>query len=456
MSAAPVLPRQTTLETTETKSAVSRHDARILHSLAGLLMFTVIAFGGRERWPLFILQAGSAVLFAFWWLNQLRTAQVNIRWNPLFAPMLGFGAVLCFQLIPGTTAYWHAVYVQSLQFFSYGIVCFLLVQTLTRNRQVRKLGTALTIFGASIAFFSVLQNLASPTKLYWLQASQFGGRVYGPYVNHNHYAGLMEMLVPIPLVFAFTRFAHQRERWMAASAAAFMGATIFLSGSRGGMIAFVTEIAVFVFFVFRERQQKSVAVLLSAFVVILLGVIAWSGGREVKERIATLAPSKDSELSGDIRLQIDHDVFKMFRERPLLGWGEGTFAEVYPEFRSFYTDALVNAAHNDYLQVLAETGIIGFAIVIWFLFVSIRPALRKVQKWTSNLNGAVSLAGILGITGILIHSFVDFNLQIPANAVLFYSLCTLAAMEPRFSTHRREHRKPESEVPADELASVAV
>lgn len=449
MSAAPVLP-EPMLEAIETKPIQSRRDIQILYGLASLLMFTVLAFGGRERWPVFILQAGTGVLFAMWALDQLRSTKINVRWNPLFAPMLAFGAVLLIQLIPGVSAYWHATYAQLLQFISYGLVCFLLVQTLMRNRHIRKLGTGLTIFGVSVAFFAVLQNLSSPDKLFWLQASRFSGRVYGPYINHNHYAGLMEMLVPIPLVFAFSRFAHHRERWMAASAAAFIGATIFLSGSRGGMAAFVVEIAVFVFFVFRERQQKNVAVLLSTFLIILLGVIAWSGGHEVKQRIATLAATKQSDLSSDIRLQIDRDVFKMVRQRPLLGWGEGTFADVYPHFRSFYTDSLVNAAHNDYLQVLAETGLLGFAIVIWFLIAAIRPALRKAQKWTSNLNGAVSLAALLGITGILVHSFVDFNLQIPANAVLFYSLCTLAAMEPRFSTHHREHRQPQPEASVEE------
>ena len=129
----------------------------------------------------------------------------------------------------------------------------------------------------------------------------------------------------------------------------------------------------------------------------------------------------------------------------MLGWGQGTFADVYPRFRSFYSDSLVNAAHNDFLQVLAETGLIGFGIMIWFLAITLRNAVRKSSKWTSNLNGAVSLVAILGICGILVHSLVDFNMQIPANAALFYSLCTVAAMEPRFKTHRRMRRHIEAE-----------
>jgi O-antigen ligase len=274
---------------------------------------------------------------------------------------------------------------------------------------------------------------------------RFGGWIYGPYVNHNHYAGLMEMLIPVPLVFAFSRFGHQRERWIAASAAAFMGSTILLSGSRGGMIAFAVEIAILMSFVFRERKKQNIGILLAAFLLILVGVIAWTGGREVKARIATLAADKHSDIPTDIRLRIDRDILRMARPHPIVGWGQGTFAEVYPRFRSFYSDSLVNAAHNDYLQVLAETGILGFGIMIWFLVTTLRHGLHKTHQWPSNLNGAVAVAAILGISGILVHSLVDFNMQIPANAALFYSFCTIAAMEPRFKSHRRAHRRVEDE-----------
>ncbi|MCU1270549.1 MAG: O-antigen polymerase [Acidobacteriaceae bacterium] len=442
-------------EAVEPKPARLPRDSKILFSLTALLMFCPLAFGAVEPWAIFILQAASALLFIIWAIGQLRSPQVSIQWSPLFAPALAFAGLMCVQLLRGVSAYRQATYSQLLLYVSYGIACFLLVQTLTRSREVRKVGKALTAYGAAIALFAVLQNLSSPNKLYWLRTPH-GGWIYGPYVNHNHYAGLMEMLIPVPLVFAFSRFGSRRERWIAASIAAFMGATIFLSGSRGGMIAFAVEIAIFVAFIVREQQKQNVAILLSAFLLISLGVIAWTGGSEVKARIATLGGDKHSDLSANMREQIDRDILRMSRQRPLLGWGQGTFADVYPRFRSFYTDSLVNAAHNDFLQVLAETGILGFGILIWFLVRVLRPALRKSHKWPSNLNGAVSVAAILGISGILVHSLVDFNMQVPANAALFYSLCTVASMEPRFRTHRRSHRQLEAECFEESRESVNI
>ena len=91
----------------------------------------------------------------------------------------------------------------------------------------------------------LLQGIAPNGKLYWLRQPTMGGWIYGPYVNHNHYAGLMELLVPIPLVLSLTRLAEERERIAAGIAAAIMVGTIFLSGSRGGMIAIFVELVVF-------------------------------------------------------------------------------------------------------------------------------------------------------------------------------------------------------------------
>lgn len=149
----------------------------------------------------------------------------------------------------------------------------------------------------------------------------------------------------------------------------------------------------------------------------------------------------------------------MFAKRPILGWGLATFEYAYPEFRSFYTNSLVNAVHNDYLQVLVETGLLGFAITVWLLVAAIRPGLRKLRNWPSDVNGSVALAALLGISGILVHSFVDFNLQIPANAMLFYVLCTLAGMEPRFRNFRREHKHRTAvtdELPSENLSDLPI
>ena len=136
-------------------------------------------------------------------------------------------------------------------------------------------------------------------------------------------------------------------------------------------------------------------------------------------------------------MTIDRDCFRMFLKKPLLGWGLGTFPVVYPEFRSFYTTFFVNEAHNDYLQLLVETGLAGFSIAVWFMVVIARRAKGKLNNWTETASGSVTVAALLGILGILVHSFVDFNLQIPANAAVFFVLCAIAASGSLEESKRR-------------------
>jgi O-antigen ligase len=425
-------------------------DARANHSLlndvvaygvAGLLLFSPLVFGAVEPWAVFILESIAGILFGVWAVGQMRSQQLKVTWLPIFPPMLAFASIILLQLLLGISAYRHATSSGLLLYVTYGLICFLITQSLTRTRQLRRIATAVVIYGTGIATFAILQSLSSPGKLYWFRTPLLGGWVYGPYVNHNHYAGLMEMLVPVPLVFAFSRYARGRERWAAASAAALMGATIFLSGSRGGMAAFAVELALLLCFLFRERRSEGTGFQLGGFLLLSLATVGWIGGDNVSARIATLGSDRRTELRGDIRLRIDRDTAVMFVRRPILGWGLGTFEQVYPQFRSFYTGLFVDKAHNDYLQLAAETGLLGLGAAIWFLWNSLRSAWGKTRKWASDINGGISVAAIIGIAGILVHSLADFNLQIPANAALFYALCTMAAMPPRFTSHRRERNK---------------
>jgi O-antigen ligase len=229
---------------------------------------------------------------------------------------------------------------------------------------------------------------------------------------------------------------------MAALAAAVMAASIFLSGSRGGMAALALQMALVAVIVVRRESESRKAVLgVGVFAIVLFVVVAWIGGGELSARMSSIHSEAQAELSGGTRLTIDRDGLRMFARKPILGWGLATFPEVYPQFRSFYSDFLVNAAHNDYVQLLVETGVLGFGIMLWFLIVTYRSGIRKLKNWPSDTNGAVALAALIGVTGLLVHSFVDFNLQIPANAALFYVMCTIAAMDPQFGKSKRHARK---------------
>lgn len=424
-------------------------DAILLYSTFGLLMFGPLAFGAVEPWSTFILEVGSVLLTLLWFRKQWLAGELTVQGNPLFLPMAVFGFLILLQIVlPGTTAYRHDTISGALLYCSYAMLCFLSGQTLLRSSQARTIAVVLAFYGFAIAAFSLLQGVAPNGKLYWLRQPTMGGAIYGPYVNHNHYAGLMELLVPIPLVLSLSRLASEKERIAAGIGAAIMVATVFLSQSRGGMIAIFVELVIFAAILLHQRafvgQKKGrrMAINAAAFLLVLVSLLTWLGGRQLISRVSSISTETHTELTGGMRLSIDRDAFHMFRIKPVLGWGLGTFPTVYPQFRSFYTNFFVNEAHNDYLQLLCEMGMLGFGTMIWFLIVLYRRAIPKTTNWMSEVSGAVTLSCILGTTGILVHSVLDFNLQIPANAALFYVLCTIAAAPPLLQRARK--RRPVS------------
>jgi len=97
---------------------------------------------------------------------------------------------------------------------------------------------------------------------------------------------------------------------------------------------------------------------------------------------------------GDVQETFRWDVLKdslrMFARKPMLGWGLGAFETVYPAFRSFYTTVYDKAAHNDYVQVLVESGIVGFVFVVWFITCAYRTGLKNLRRWNQSWRGLFS------------------------------------------------------------------
>ena len=402
--------------------------------LCSVLIFAILAFGAVEEWSTFIFEAGAAVLFLIWAGKQLVCRQLNLSRNPLYPPALLFFVLLLAQIALRTSAYSYVTKYGALQFFSYGIVLLIAAECVQEENDRKNFALTLIGFGALYAFFALAQSLTSEGKFYWVYTPRFHGSIYGSYVNHDHYAGLMEMLVPFPLVVTMGHMLRGGKRALVAFSTIVMASTIFLSGSRGGMLSFVVEIALFAALTLVQRRNSRVAVGLIAVCVFVLAFLIFVGQEQVLGRLGDLGPG--------IRLNMSKDCLRMFSHRPLLGWGLGTFPTVYPAYRSFYTNLFVNEAHNDYAQLLVETGLLGFATMLWFLVRLYQQGLPTSRRWELRWDGAVSLAALLGCTGILFHSFVDFNLQIPANAAFFYVLCGLAASPlPKVS---RSGRSPAS------------
>jgi O-antigen ligase len=398
---------------------------RVLQAgLLATLFFGPLAFGAVEDWSIAILQLAAAGLFLVWALGQGLSRRAELVLSPMYLPMAAFALLIVVQLVFGLTAYRYATSTELWSYVACGFLFFTAQQCLRDDSDVRLFVSAITVFGLLLALFAIVQDFSSTDKLYWLRPARFGGWIYGPYVNHNHYAGLMELLTPIPLVLALSPYANGPKRALLVFAGIVMASSIFLSGSRGGMAAFMVQTIFFAACLIAQRRGRRPALMLAAFLLLTLGFLVWFGGSQISDRLATLHDTWRSDaVSG--RWAIVRDSGAMFTSKPLLGWGLGTFPVVYPQFRSFYTNLFVNQAHNDYLQVLVEMGILGFAATLVFLVLLYRYGLKR-QPEASGFSHYVRLAALMGCTGIVVHSLTDFNLHIPANAAWFFALAALA------------------------------
>jgi len=394
-------------------------------ALCSVLIFGPLALGVVQPWSLALFEAGCALTLLFWMAWQIAEKDVRLRWSPLFAPMLLFLALVLAQIAFHRTAYSYDSLSELCLYLAYGTLTFVAVQLFrTDDRFVLTFGKILAVFGPIYAVFAVLQGFTSSNKIYWLIKPR-AGSVYGSYVNHNHYAGLMELLLPFVLVLAFGGWVRGAKRLLLGSAAILMAASVFLSQSRGGMLSLIVEMAFLAVVWMRQFSPKKSAVIFVSFCLVTALFLAWIAPQQVGSRIA--------DTHDPARWLIHRDSVRMFIAHPFLGSGFGTFPAAFPRYRVFYDGFLINHAHDDYLELLLETGLAGSTLALWFIVALYRAGLRKLGL--RNMGRArpspaaqIAVASLAGCTGLLAHSFTDFNLHVPANAALFYVLCALATI----------------------------
>jgi O-antigen ligase len=386
-----------------------------VYGLALLLIFAVLAFGAVENWSLFVMSVTAVVLLGCWCAEQMLRDRLELTVSAIFMPLAGFGAILAAQYASRATTYLYATQQSLLTAAILGVVFFLASQALTSHHDVDRFTTVMTVFGFLLAFFAIVQYFTSPHRIYWTIRPPDAGLVFGPYVNRNHFAGIMELLMPLALVNTFDEHRPTNTRALFGFMSALMVSSVVLSRSRAGIIALAAEsIFFYVLFSPAKRRYFTIAIPLILALALILGV--WLGGGGTLERFASV---------DNTRARIALDSLRMVPRHPWLGWGAGTFESVYPRFRGYTSQFAVDHAHNDYLEALVETGVAGLTMITAFVFLFYRTAWKSLATRTWSRTGP-RVATLVGCTGLLVHSFADFNMHIPANAATFLVMAAIA------------------------------
>ncbi len=391
-------------------------DTALLCGVLAVLIAAVLAFGAVQAWGVFGLRAGAVILFVLWSARQLVSGELRVP--SAFLPLILFGLWIATQWVLAITAYRYPTGQEWLTDAAY-LLIILPVATIAANpNRLRRFLVALAIFGALLAIFAMIQDVTGTKAIYWtVQPSSVAAQIYGPFVNRNHYAGLMELLIPLPFLLCLSQRPERRLPLLGAGV--LMALSVFLCRSRGGMAALGAELVFIAVFLSRIRHRAKSFAAIGVIVAVLAVLIVWVGSDPVVHRLTDM---KDAS-----RLSIYKDTLRMWWSKPLVGYGSGTFDLVYPTYQSFVTDSLINHAHNDYLELLSETGLIGMGLIVWFLVNAYRNAGQNIRLGSRSSGSAAMIAVLAGITGLLVHSLADFNFHIPSNAALFLVFCAIAA-----------------------------
>src|SRR5690348_169525 len=402
-----------------------------------LTAFAVLAFGTVEVWSETILEIGAAILLLWWVALLVVRREYQIQWARAAWLVMGFIAISALQLMFGATAYSFLTRVALMKFLACGIIFFLALQSFRNRQGARMLAWFLMSFGFVVAVFGIIQNYTSQNVLYWYRALTDGGTPFGPYVNRNDFAGFIELIAPVGMCLSVFRGIRREQQIFVGVLTLVPIAALALTGSRGGIVSFFCEILLIIL-IARMHKTKFQALAASMLLIIALGAGAWLGAGKILGRFRSAAAH---EISSDRRVTMLEGAWHLFSAHPLTGTGLGTLVSVYPQYETYYDGLVVDHVHNDYIELLAETGIAGGICGLVFLIMLFYAAQSRLKEEQSPFSQAIHAAGIVACFGLLVHGLVDFNFHIPANGLLFL-LQVSVVLSPTFRRRSPPPRSP--------------
>ena len=412
-----------------------------------------------------VFECGVFALGVLWMAEGLLGGGWINRSHLLLVPLLLLAALAFVQTFPlgssdaaqGISApAWHAVSFDpyesrlvGLKLLAYALVLGLLLRYATTTPRLRTLVLFVVGVAVASALFAIVRQAVQRGAPEFLFPSVRLNRGYGQFVNRNHFAYLMEMA--LGLVLGLIAVGRRRDRALVYLAAAVpLWTALVLSNSRGGVLAMLCQLILLAMtFTYArgrgEREARPAGALnrlaqLRAFrltlgaallAAALIGIV-WVGGEQIVGRFETLPDEVASEAAesdpGVSRREIWATTVKMIKDHPLAGVGLGGYWTAVPQYHNASGKMTPQQAHNDYLELLAAGGVVGLLVGAWFVFLFIKFARERLRS-EDTFRRASCFGALLGLFGVAGHSFVDFGLHIPVNALVCLVLVAIATAE---------------------------
>jgi tetratricopeptide (TPR) repeat protein/O-antigen ligase len=387
-----------------------------------LLIFMPLAHGAVELWSVTVFHTASIIMIGWWALSSAYAGDVRFYRTPVDIPVMILISLAFLSVF--ISVYPYASRIELYKVINYAAIFYYVINVMKSDKGVFGLTWGIALIGGVFAV----------AGLVFTEGSFLGFRVFSPgiyytsftFVNHNHYAGYMEMITMICVGLAVAN--KGLKRILSLSLGVIAALAVIFSLSRGGLLGLAGGFLFFFLFFALCRGRRRVFVLgLGLIILVLTGLFVHGDLGPVLDRFETLEMPLETGVG---RLLLWNDTLKMAADNPWFGSGLGTFMYVYPRYQSFASGAggyIIKHAHNDYLELIAETGVAGFlpvllAVICLFVF-----SLRKFVILQDMKFKATGLGALSGCFALLIHGITDFNFAIPSNALLFTVCAALAA-----------------------------
>jgi O-antigen ligase len=451
-------------------------DTLLLYGFTGVLLWAPLPLGSNRGWSSSLLILLISALFGLWALNQISPKAAGLKHSPnggrtirgvrptrAALPLLVLMAItqgwVAIQLLLGISTNQGETFRALLLGVSYLMAFWLTIAVFnTRSRLTLLLGT-LVVSGIVQAFFGAFMTLSGVEWLLFGPKVHYQEVVTGTFVNRNHLAGYLEMTLAcgIGLMLASGGGGSLNWRNMTALlispkfltrlALAIMVIALVMSRSRMGNTAFFSSLLILgVLFIVahKENRLRNGLILASLIAIDVLIISNYFGLEKLKDRIMA-TQLEDKVVAGEVlrKENVDRDdvagyVMTMLENQPITGIGAGSFESNFQRYAGPDIRLDFDHAHNDYLQFIAERGVIGTLPLLLFVVLALWHGVRALWHQQSAFRSGVGTGAAMGILAILIHSFTDFNLQIPANALTFTVLCAIAVLA---NSHKRTDTK---------------
>jgi O-antigen ligase len=415
--------------------------ARVL--LLGTLFAAPLAYGAVLPWAWSTLTVLASVLLFLWAVGCAQQGTARVSWSPLYLPASLFLLLGAIQYFGHLTVDRVDTREALLKLVTDLIFFFLAGQLWADNceKGLVALGFPVAVYTFLLSASAILQFFSGPAPSYlnyWRTHSLNGA--FGPYVNRDHYAGLMELLIPLAAAYALSRREERSKRGLYGLAIILPIGSTLLTGSRGGFVALLAEILILgaILALRAPALGRRALISLGALAVAAAAVLFfWIDPGGISRRLGQVVNlSVSHEESYTRRLSVAWDSRHILREHPWVGTGLGSFETAYPRFQTIPDDLKWNHAHNDVVEALTESGLVGGLLILVALAMFFRFAFTDLSRKLHHEVGWIRFGAAVGCCGLLVHSLCDFNLRDPATAAWF-AVCAGISIGQVGSSRRR-------------------